>query len=293
MDKDRKERNDMALHVAQPGYVNAACRYSVREKEPAEVSYAEIACQLELALSFALDGKDEETVCEDGPRENEDKPRPKTITEEEWEELLEQLDIVEGVLQNMLDQDTNEQSEEENQERNGIDSVENGETCESPEESISSLTEESTWSFHGQKEEKINYITWYTRKEIRCKRVGGPKKDGWKINLFSNEEYEKILLFLKRFPEEWNLLFAAYPEFWMDFLSNDFDEDGFLNYFEGKQKNTDEALERVGNSEFLQSNRGRWAEYINPLGSGSAKRRYLHRICLTCEVECDRKKRLL
>lgn len=286
----------MALQMVQPGYGIMTCRYPGQMKDLPEVSYEEVACRLQLEMGFFLGEEEGEAVCEDENKEQEEKPRLKTITEEEWEELLEQLDVVEDVLQSMLEQEQTEDgsddfTEAKRKAEQAGEADENGFS----EEAVISLTEESTWSTHISKEdreEEINYLTWYTKKAIRCRKIGGRKKDEWKISLFGTEEYEKVLLFIRSFPEDRNLVFAANQEFWLDFLDNAFDEEGFVAYFEGRQKNTGDASLEPGNSEFLQTNTGRWAEYINPLGSGSAKRKYLHRICLTCEVECDRKRRL-
>lgn len=286
----------MALQIVQPGYGNATCRYLAQVKDLPEVSFEEIACQLELALGLSLGEEEEEPVCEDGTKEQEKKTRSKTITEEEWEELLKQLDVVEEVLQSMLEQEQKEEGQDGLEEpKKKVESAGEADKSGFSEEAMIALTEESTWSTYKSEEDEkaeINFLTWYTKKEIRCRKIGGRKKDEWNIHLFSTEEYEKVILFIRRFPEDRNLVFAASQEFWLDFLDNDFEADGFVAYFEGKQKNTADTSLDLGNSEYLQTNAGRWAAYINPLGSGSAKRKYLHRICLTCEVECDRKRRL-
>lgn len=281
----------MALLMVQPGYRASTCRYPAQRHELPEVSFEEVACQLELALGLFTGEKEEEPLEGDGTEETEEKPREKTLTEEEWEELLKQLDVVEDVLQNMLEQEKQEGSPEKN-ETNEL-KKENTST-ELLEETILSLTEESTWStpeVDDEEELGVSYLTWYTKKGIYCRKIGGKKKEQWRIHLFTLEEYEKVLLFLRRFPEDWNLLFAANQEFWLDFLDNDFDEEGFVAYMEGKNKEGADRSTDAGNSEMLQRNGGNWSEYLN-LSGGSAGQNIRRNICLTCEVECNRKRRL-
>ena len=270
----------MALLMVQPGYGSVTCRYPAQRQELPEVSFEEVACRLELAMGLFSGEKEEEPLEGDGTEETEEKPCKKTLAEEEWEDLLEQLNVVEDVLQTMLEQEKQEE-EQENLE-------------EALEETMLSLTEESTWSTPETEEEEetgVSFLTWYTKKGIYCRKIGGKKKEQWKIRLFTPEEYEKVLLFLRRFPEEWSLLFAANQEFWLDFLDNDFDEDGFVAYMEGKNKEAADCSTDIGNSEILQRNGGNWSEYLN-LSGGSAGRNIRRNICLTCEVECNRKRRL-
>ena len=78
----------MALLMVQPGYRASTCRYPAQRHELPEVSFEEVACQLELALGLFTGEKEEEPLEGDGTEETEEKPREKTLTEEEWEELL-------------------------------------------------------------------------------------------------------------------------------------------------------------------------------------------------------------
>jgi len=280
----------MALWVMQSGYPAAACRETMQKREVPESSYEEFATQLEMNLGLAFG--EEETVQEEEPEEKE-QPRSKTMTEEEWEELLEQLDVVESVLQSMLEQNERGGKREENSEKTKEQQEKEFIPEPESEEAIFPLTQESTRSsWHTEEKEEVLFFTWYTKDAIYCKKLSGKKKDGWKIRLFGREEYEKIMLFLGRFSEEHNLVFTANPEFWLAYLDNDFDEDGFIAYFEGKETNGGRNETGHGNSKFLEENIGRWAKYLNPLGSGATKNKYIRPICRTCEVECSRKRRL-
>lgn len=73
---------------------------------------------------------------------------------------------------------------------------------------------------------------------------------------------------------------------------NDFSLEGVPMMVEGKSKSSPEASEDAGNSKFLQTTSGHGEEYFSPSNGGRKVlvKPQLRMICLTCEIECDRKK---
>lgn len=72
---------------------------------------------------------------------------------------------------------------------------------------------------------------------------------------------------------------------------NDFNFEGIPAAEEGRHKDSSEAEKQLpGNSEFLQTNRGKGSEYWSPSGAGRKQKIQQRTICLTCETECDQKK---
>ena len=73
---------------------------------------------------------------------------------------------------------------------------------------------------------------------------------------------------------------------------NDFSLEGIPLPMEGKSKSSTLPTHSAGNSQFLATNSGYGAEYLN-LANGGRKtviRQPWRTICLTCEIECERKK---
>lgn len=70
---------------------------------------------------------------------------------------------------------------------------------------------------------------------------------------------------------------------------NEFELAGIPDSLDGRQKKSSQYTDYHGDSEFLQQNAGKSAEYFSPSAAGH--QRTLQRlICLTCRTECDRKK---
>lgn len=74
-------------------------------------------------------------------------------------------------------------------------------------------------------------------------------------------------------------------------LDPEFELDGVPAMEEGRQKGKPESAGPYGNSEFLQTNGGKGSEYWSPSGAGRKQKIQQRTICLTCETECDQKKR--
>ena len=84
---------------------------------------------------------------------------------------------------------------------------------------------------------EIRYITNYSDKGISCKEIineGGKKstRNLWSLPYNSEKDHEKVADFINSFPKTGNLTFASQKDFWNDFLQDEFDVEGFRNYFE-------------------------------------------------------------
>lgn len=73
---------------------------------------------------------------------------------------------------------------------------------------------------------------------------------------------------------------------------NDFTLEGIPVNAEGKNRSSPDDFHVPGNSQFLQTNTGNGAEYLNLAGGGKNGPPQQQRriICLTCETECEQKK---
>lgn len=141
-----------------------------------------------------------------------------------------------------------------------------------PEELLSLLTDEVTKSTFptDDPEHKHWFITAYGEDGIRCKEAyfDGTKwvnKDCWSLSYTEPGQYEKVMAFLQRFPQDANLRFASHESFWKDFLAGEIDEDDFVNFFE---TSTDEngvpnyTYEKNG-STYIDREKAKYAKYMN------------------------------
>lgn len=141
-----------------------------------------------------------------------------------------------------------------------------------PEELLSLLTDEVTKSTFptDDPEHKHWFITAYGEDGIRCKEAyfDGTKwvnKDCWSLSYTEPGQYEKVLAFLQRFPQDANLRFASHEEFWKDFLAGEIDEDDFVNFFEtstDKDGVPNYTYEKDG-STYIDREKAKYAKYMN------------------------------
>ncbi|MCM1126976.1 MAG: hypothetical protein NC429_10945 [Lachnospiraceae bacterium] len=86
------------------------------------------------------------------------------------------------------------------------------------------------------------FYTYYSPEGIRCIREGerdpenpnekiGKDTLQWEIKLDSRDQYDKIMKFLSRFPQEDNFRFATRQLFWNDFLEEKIDMDSFFDFY--------------------------------------------------------------
>lgn len=100
-------------------------------------------------------------------------------------------------------------------------------------------------------EKKHWYMISYDKDGIRCNEAY--KEDGewvnqhyWSISFTKPGQYEKVGAFLRRFPLDANLRFAADEDFWQDFLAGKIGEDSFVESFENSTNDeADEEESRI------------------------------------------------
>ncbi len=83
----------------------------------------------------------------------------------------------------------------------------------------------------------VQYITLYTDEGISCKKISNvngetKERDLWEMSYDSPESREKIRKFLNSFDKDEKLTFASQENFWKDFMKEDFDIEGFRQYYD-------------------------------------------------------------
>lgn len=118
------------------------------------------------------------------------------------------------------------------------------------------------------------FITCYGQDGIMCKEAymeNGKwvNRDCWNLSYTEPGQYEKVMAFLQRFPQDANLRFASHENFWKDFLAGEVDEDDFVNFFEtSTDKNgvPDYTYEKDG-STYIDREKVKYAKYMNDFGT--------------------------
>lgn len=190
-----------------------------------------------------------------------------SFTIKEWERFLEKFDDVEDAIRELMKEEQEKRAgEAEQTERTETSSVS---ASASVVEGISALVSESTKcsyqsSVPGQ--EDTMYITWYTEEGIFCRKAGQREEYEWSIRFESREDYLKVMGFLDRFDKEDNLRFAAHENFWQDFLNDDIDVEGFMEFFAGTDHGVPDYTVSVGDSMYVDRDKVQWAKYMNNPG---------------------------
>lgn len=144
-----------------------------------------------------------------------------------------------------------------------------------PEELASLLTDEVTKCTYPTDDPKHKhwYITCYGQDGIRCKEAyfedgKWVNKDCWSLSYTESGQYEKVMAFLQRFPQDANLRFAAHENFWKDFLAGEVDEEDFVHFFETSTKDgvPDYTYEKDG-STYIDREKAKYAKYMNSFGA--------------------------
>lgn len=83
----------------------------------------------------------------------------------------------------------------------------------------------------------IRYTTSYSKDGIVCGKrsdVGGKlsARELWSLSFESPGDYKKVQDFLKSFSNDERLTFATQESFWKDFLQDDFDIEGFREFYD-------------------------------------------------------------
>ena len=181
-----------------------------------------------------------------------------SFTEKEWETFLEKFDSIEEAIQELMKE---EQARKEAQETKKEDVFTN--------DASTLLTTESTscvYKTADPDDDDIRYITWYTEEGIFCRKAGQIEGYEWSITFENKQQYDKVMEFIGQFPSDWNMRFAAHENFWNDFLNDEIDMEGFMEFINGTNKGVPDYSVTVGNSMYIDKDKMQWAKYTNPLG---------------------------
>ena len=182
-----------------------------------------------------------------------------SFTEKEWEEFLDKFDSVEEAIQELMKEEQARKETEEAQKEGMV--INDASTL---------LTTESTscvYETADPDDDDIRYITWYTEEGIFCRKAG--QTEGYECSIiFENKEhYDKVMEFIGQFPSDWNMRFTAHENFWNDFLNDEIDMEGFMEFINGTNKGVPDYSITVGNSMYIDKDKMQWAKYTNPLGT--------------------------
>lgn len=116
------------------------------------------------------------------------------------------------------------------------------------------------------------YITCYGQDGISCKEAyfDGTRwinKDLWSFSYTEKGQYEKVMAFLERFPQDSNLRFAAHENFWKDFLAGEIDEDDFVAFFETTKDGVPDYTYEKDGSTYIDREKVKYAKYMNSFGA--------------------------
>lgn len=142
------------------------------------------------------------------------------------------------------------------------------------EETLSLLTDEVTKCSYPTDDPKQKhwYITCYGQDGISCKEAyyDGTRwvnKDLWSFSYTEKGQYEKVMAFLERFPQDANLRFAAHENFWKDFLAGEIDEDDFVAFFETTKDGVPDYTYEKDGSTYIDKEKAKYAKYMNDFGA--------------------------
>ncbi len=182
-----------------------------------------------------------------------------SFTEKEWEEFLNKFDTVEEAIQELTKEEHARKEAEEARKENVFTN-----------DASTLLTTESTscvYETADPHDDDIRYITWYTKDGIFCRKAGQTEGYEWSITFENKEQYDKVMEFIGQFPSDWNMRFAAHENFWKDFLNDEIDMEGFMEFINGTNKGVPDYSITVGDSMYIDTDKMQWAKYTNPLGT--------------------------
>ena len=182
-----------------------------------------------------------------------------SFTEKEWEEFLDKFDSVEEAIQELMKEEQARKEAEEAQKENVFTN-----------DASTLLTTESTscvYETADPDDDDIRYITWYTEEGIFCRKAGQTEGYEWSITFENKEQYDKVMEFIGQFPSDWNMRFAAHENFWNDFLNDEIDMEGFMEFINGTNKGVPDYSVTMGDSMYIDTDKMQWAKYTNPLGT--------------------------
>lgn len=117
----------MALGAVQVGYRNSLYTYPTQGRTELERSYEEWLAELTTELELALESETDESVLDESTENDSDETESHSELKEEWEELLEQTDVVDAILRQMLENGLGQRKDEqqEQQESQSPDNLDN------------------------------------------------------------------------------------------------------------------------------------------------------------------------
>ena len=190
-----------------------------------------------------------------------------SYTESEWKKLLKYVDAAQEKLREAV--------EETNQENK--DTAE--EDDESRETSVELLLADVTTATYpsAEKDDPDDvYYTFYTPDGIYCKKQGASGYE-WKIPFKAESQYEKVMSYLQNFDAQNNLRFACHENFWMDFLSDQIDMDGFNNFLNTRvHDGVPDYLDTYETGVRINAEAAQYSQYMNVPG-------FVKDICYTSE----------
>ena len=193
-----------------------------------------------------------------------------SFTEKEWEEFLDKFDTTQEAIQELVKE---EQERKEAEEARKDDVVINDTSAILTTESTSCVYETAD-----PDDDDIRYITWYTEDGIFCRKAGQTEGYEWSIAFENREQYDKVMEFIGQFPSDWNMRFAAHENFWNDFLNDEIDMDGFMEFISGTKKGVPDYSITVEDSMYIDKDKMQWAKYTNPLGTRFYTAEEMHRM---------------
>lgn len=145
-----------------------------------------------------------------------------SFTEKEWEKFLDKFDSIQEAIQELMKE---EQERKEAEKEKKEDMMINDASTLLITEFTSCVYETAN-----PKDDDIRYITWYTEEGIFCRKAGQTEGYEWAIIFENKEQYDKVMEFIGQFPSDWNMRFAANESFWNDFLNDEIDREGFMEF---------------------------------------------------------------
>lgn len=183
-----------------------------------------------------------------------------SFTEKEWDNFLKKFDEAEDTIRELMREEHAKRAEKQlKQQQADADGLESLLLAESTSCSYPSAD---------PKKDDVQYITWYTKEGIYCRRAGSTEEYEWSISFADEDQYDKVMDFISQFPSDWNLRFAAHENFWTDFLKNDIDIDSFIEFMNRTDHGVPNYLITADDgSMYVDKNKMQWAKYLNSFGN--------------------------
>ena len=135
------------------------------------------------------------------------------FTEKEWDRLLEQFDSAEDALRELMREEHARRWKEQINKAEIMNDI-------GKEEENMLVSESTTCTLPAADsgKEDVRYITWYTQEGIFCRKAGQKEGYEWSIAFENQEQYDKVIEYLKEHEKEDDLKFTADENFWREFL---------------------------------------------------------------------------